>query len=47
MSFLTDFCVPALVLSLAALVSLRLMGDTSLRFRTSLAVIGVLAWFVP
>ena len=47
MSFLTDFCVPALVLSSAALVSLRLMGDTSLRFRTSLAVIGVLAWFVP
>jgi Zn-dependent protease with chaperone function len=47
MSFLTDFCLPALVLSSAALVSLRLMGDTSLRFRTSLAVIGVLAWFVP
>ena len=47
MNFLTDFCLPALVLSSAALVSLRLMGDTSLRFRTSLAVIGVLAWFVP
>jgi beta-lactamase regulating signal transducer with metallopeptidase domain len=47
MSFLTDFCVPALALSSAALVSLRLLGDTSLRFRTSLAVIGVLAWFVP
>jgi len=47
MNFLTDFCLPALVLSSTALLSLRLMGDTSLRFRTSLAVIGVLAWFMP
>src|SRR5262245_38332922 len=47
MNFLTDFCLPALVLSSAALVSLRLMGETSLRFRTSVAVIGLLAWFVP
>jgi len=47
MNVLTDFCVPALVLSLAALASLRLMGDTSLRFRTTLALIGLLAWFVP
>ena len=47
MNFVTDFCLPALVLSSAALVSLRLMGETSLRFRTSLAVIGLLAWFVP
>jgi hypothetical protein len=47
MNFLTDFCFPALVLSSAALVSLRLMGETSLRFRTSVAVIGLLAWFVP
>jgi beta-lactamase regulating signal transducer with metallopeptidase domain len=47
MNFLTDFCLPALVLSSAALVSLRLMGETSLRFRTSLAVVGLLAWFVP
>jgi beta-lactamase regulating signal transducer with metallopeptidase domain len=46
-TFLTDFCLPALVLSSAALVSLRLMGDRSLRFRTCVAVIGVLAWFVP
>ena len=47
MMFLTDFCLPALVLSSAAFVSLRLMGETSLRFRTSLAVIGLMAWFVP
>jgi beta-lactamase regulating signal transducer with metallopeptidase domain len=47
MNFLTDFCLPALVLSSAVLVSLRLMGETSLRFRTSLAVMGLLAWFVP
>jgi hypothetical protein len=47
MNFLTDFCWPALVLSSAALVSLRLMGESSVRFRTSLAVIGLMAWFVP
>ena len=39
MNFLTDFCLPALVLSSAALVSLGLMGETSLRFRTSLVVL--------
>jgi beta-lactamase regulating signal transducer with metallopeptidase domain len=47
MNFLTDFCLPALILSLAAFVSLRFMGETSVRFRTSLAVIGLLAWFAP
>ena len=47
MTFLTDFCVPALLLSSAVFVSLRLMGETSLRFRTSLAMIGLIAWFVP
>lgn len=47
MRFLIDFGLPALVLSAAALVALRLMGETSIRFRTTLALIGVLAWFMP
>jgi beta-lactamase regulating signal transducer with metallopeptidase domain len=47
MIFLTDFCLPALVLSSAAFIALRLMGEASLRFRTRLAVIGLMAWFVP
>jgi beta-lactamase regulating signal transducer with metallopeptidase domain len=47
MRFLIDFGLPALVLSSAALVALRLIGETSIRFRTTLALIGVLAWFIP
>ena len=47
MNFLTDFCLPALILSSVALVSLKLMGETSLRFRTVLAVIGLLPGSCP
>jgi Zn-dependent protease with chaperone function len=47
MSFVIDLCLPALLLSLASLAALRIMPETSIRFRASLAVIGLLAWFLP
>ena len=47
MSFLTDFCWPALLVSSASLAALRIMSERSLRFRVCLGVIGLLAWFLP
>jgi beta-lactamase regulating signal transducer with metallopeptidase domain len=47
MSFLIDSYLPALLFSSAALVALKTLQETSVRFRATLALLGVLAWFLP